>query len=673
MTFDIMPQVNPYIAGNPVTGNQFFGRDDILAQVERILASPGQNALIVFGQRRIGKTSLLLQLQQTLPSEQYKVIYQDLQDRARYSMGTLLTELAGEIAYELDLEATNLPFDDHGVVFQKEFLPTVYQTLPYQDHRLVLLFDEFDMLNGAQRELLADDAAANQLFPTLRRLLREEPRLIFIFALGRNLYDLNSDFLSTFKSSQTVHISVFSEESARRLITAPESLIYTTEAIRQIYRATSGHPHLTQLLCSLCFDQVSERTTQYPAQVTAADVKTLIPLLLSRGDNVFAWIWDGLPTAERIIASTLAELLTDDEAVATQEEIEAVLKKEGIRVVTRDLEVSPEKLVKWGLLRRVDDGYQFLVSAIHWWIKQNKPVAYVQDERDKLNPRAHRYYELAKLDYENDDLISAKYHLQGALNLNLDHLQARILLGDIELEQGDLPRAIEAYSYAYKHDKRDTKAKLMQALMQKAKRLEEFNPIDAFETYQELIEIDPDDPHIHENLEQLKPSLDKFKRRLKRSEFIRIVVNGFFLGLLPFIVFSVGLDTISSAQFAQSTFLRQQFLFIPFLWAIVGFISTLVVMIFYRQNYKNEPYTLGETFYTYAFGSTIGFVSALMSFIAMGISWRVFGSIFLSRLIAVFGAGIVMSLYLFTWFYKSPTFFDFERQKILQTRNQRPN
>ncbi|MCP4363114.1 MAG: hypothetical protein GY796_34365, partial [Chloroflexi bacterium] len=46
MTIETKFHINPYIAGNPVYGEfGFFGRADILRQVEQILAAPGQNAV----------------------------------------------------------------------------------------------------------------------------------------------------------------------------------------------------------------------------------------------------------------------------------------------------------------------------------------------------------------------------------------------------------------------------------------------------------------------------------------------------------------------------------------------------------------------------------------------------------------------------------------------------
>jgi tetratricopeptide (TPR) repeat protein len=541
MTPQTIPYVNPYIAGNPVHGGfGFFGRADILRQVEQILAAPGQNAVILFGPRRIGKTSILLQLQHSLPATQYTVIYQDLQDKARQPMGELLAGLAAEIADYLNLAEPDLAFDDQGRVFQQEFLPQVYQVLPNQTQRLVLLFDEFDVLDVVQRERLPDNAAANLLFPTLRRWLREEPRLAFVFALGRNLNDLDSDFLSTFKGSQTIKVSVFSKKTTAALITAPTSLHYTPEAIDQIYALTNGHPYFTQLLGSLCFDRAYERLTEsssLPPTVTAEEVEALIPIFFSRGDNVFAWIWDGLPPAERIVAAALAELLTDDATTAAEAEIEAILGQQGIRLVTRDLQVSPKTLVEWGLLQHGENGYRFLVPVLRRWIRQNKPLANTRDELDRVDPRAHRYYLNAKDEYLKNELKAAATNLERVLALNPNHLQAQILLGDVNLEQNKLEEALTIYRQAYQQDKEQVEAKYLAALLRKAEAKAPENPLEAQNIYQRMLAIKPNQPSVEKCITDLQPAIDTYKATLKKrrrwgnfTTFVLVLISGLFIG-----------------------------------------------------------------------------------------------------------------------------------------------
>ena len=74
-----VPPRNPYIAGKALSDEHgFFGREDIFRLVETALSSPAHNALVLFGQRRIGKTSILLQLRRHLPTPPFRPIYFDL-------------------------------------------------------------------------------------------------------------------------------------------------------------------------------------------------------------------------------------------------------------------------------------------------------------------------------------------------------------------------------------------------------------------------------------------------------------------------------------------------------------------------------------------------------------------------------------------------------------------
>ena len=91
--------VNPYVAGAPRRGGRgFFGRQETLEWIARGLRNPDNNSLVLFGQRRIGKTSLLLQLQRTLPDAAFLPIYFDLQDQAVRSLREVLIDLANVLA-----------------------------------------------------------------------------------------------------------------------------------------------------------------------------------------------------------------------------------------------------------------------------------------------------------------------------------------------------------------------------------------------------------------------------------------------------------------------------------------------------------------------------------------------------------------------------------------------
>jgi predicted AAA+ superfamily ATPase len=58
------------------------GRADVLREVLRVLRRPQDNAIALYGQRRIGKTSILQHLETQLQEGPYHPVYFGLQDKS---------------------------------------------------------------------------------------------------------------------------------------------------------------------------------------------------------------------------------------------------------------------------------------------------------------------------------------------------------------------------------------------------------------------------------------------------------------------------------------------------------------------------------------------------------------------------------------------------------------
>ena len=101
-------QLNPYVSGNPLKDQaQFFGREDIMRDVMQMLRHPEEKAIVLFGQRRIGKTTILLQLVQRLSAEgEFTPVFFDLQDQASLPLEDVLFKLAQTIAASLKSAGT---------------------------------------------------------------------------------------------------------------------------------------------------------------------------------------------------------------------------------------------------------------------------------------------------------------------------------------------------------------------------------------------------------------------------------------------------------------------------------------------------------------------------------------------------------------------------------------
>jgi hypothetical protein len=158
------PPRNPYVAGRAISSARgFWGRADVFRVVQEELAHPERNAVVLFGQRRIGKTSILLNLRSHLPSPPFVTVYFDLMDRARQPLNEVLFEIARAIADELHLpQPDRTEFERDPAIFRQHFLSQVYDRLG-PARRLVLLFDEFDVLDAHQQELSRRRARSSRI------------------------------------------------------------------------------------------------------------------------------------------------------------------------------------------------------------------------------------------------------------------------------------------------------------------------------------------------------------------------------------------------------------------------------------------------------------------------------------------------------------------------------
>jgi hypothetical protein len=177
----------------------------VLRDVERTLRNPSENAIVLFGQRRIGKTSVLLHIEQELAAKQeYTPIYFDLQDKAALPLSEVLYQMTQKIAF---VTQTPLPergrFDNEGKFFRETFIPAAVKTTKNQG--LVLLLDEFDVLDMPKQE-----QAGATFFPYLREWMKHAEGIQFVFVLGRRPEELSTDTLSAFKAIRSRRISLMS-------------------------------------------------------------------------------------------------------------------------------------------------------------------------------------------------------------------------------------------------------------------------------------------------------------------------------------------------------------------------------------------------------------------------------------------------------------------------------
>ena len=491
---------NPYIAGNPVGGSgAFIGRSDVLREVLRTLRHSCNNTLLLYGQRRIGKTSVLQELKKRLPSEgAYLPVYFDLQDKAVLSVGKLLQDLAKQISQDLDLEVPELAEEDAEETFQRIFLPQVMEKFS-SESRIVLLLDEFDVLDNPET-----GKAGEKFFPYLRNLLSDTShQLQFVFVIGRRPDDLTNLINSVFKGTRSHSVSLLSPEDTEVLVRLSEqndSLRWEKEAVNQIHALTGGHPLLTQQLCQEIWEEhyQSQDDEAYIPTVIPDHVNDSVPAALSAARQALEWLWAGLEPAERVVAAALAEA---GAGIITQEDLERLLQESGVRILLGELQNAPRVLQEWDLIIEEDGGFRFRVEILRQWIADRKPLSRVQQEIDRIQPMAESLFSVAEQAYRQSNFEPAIEWLQQAIGFNPNHLKANQLLGDIFLAQRRLKDARKILEDLYEYYPAAAKPRLTQVLLLQVSEVQTEN--ECLALYEQILDIDPNHIEVRSKYQQI--------------------------------------------------------------------------------------------------------------------------------------------------------------------------
>jgi tetratricopeptide (TPR) repeat protein len=237
---------NPYIIGPPVEGGLFVGRKDILRQLAEMWI-PGQKlqSVCLFGHRRMGKTSILLNLAAYLGAKP-RVAYLDCQSMIG-STADILATLCNAIAAAVEIPPPPSGFFDSEPYAQFQvYWGQVNQGLA--DRGLIVALDEMEYFLS----LIADGSLAPGLLGYLRALDSESTNVAFVFAGLHTLEEMTASYEHPFFASFIpIHVGFLDLEDIRQLLTTTAEgypWSYAPEAIQRIHELTAGQPFLVQLL-----------------------------------------------------------------------------------------------------------------------------------------------------------------------------------------------------------------------------------------------------------------------------------------------------------------------------------------------------------------------------------------------------------------------------------------
>jgi predicted Ser/Thr protein kinase len=228
---------NPFVIGQWVRGEKFFGREVLITE---LLEGP-RTAVWVAGLRRMGKTSLLREIEQRVARNTatiYLPLYWDLEgaiDDATLceSLFAALDEIPGGIAAEKAWEALSTP----------EVIRKIQKAARQQGKILLLLCDEVEALLAVAK----DDP---HLLARLRRVMQTSDSVRCILTATRRLSRLET--LDATETSPFLHgfvpplyLPPMNEAEIQPLLTKAG---FALETQKILYQLTGGHPFLLQVM-----------------------------------------------------------------------------------------------------------------------------------------------------------------------------------------------------------------------------------------------------------------------------------------------------------------------------------------------------------------------------------------------------------------------------------------
>jgi len=305
---------NPYVVGDPVEGNLFVGREDILKELKEVwILSQHLQSVVIYGHRRMGKTSILLNVANSLGS-QVKVAYVNLLrvGDSPQGIGEVLMAISDEIS-----DAVNLPPPDD----------TDLRNLPYPTFRrylkqveanlsetgLIIALDEFEKIE----KLIEKEKIGSDFMEVLRGMVQMSPKIAFALAGLHTLDEMTGDYSHPFFASFiNIKVSFMESAATRQILANPHEdflLDYAPEALSSIYGLTTGQPYLVQLvgfqLVRRYNEQVFDMGNSRDPVFTVEDVRAVInnPEFFQRGSYYFDGVWGqaarGAPGQQEVLRS----------------------------------------------------------------------------------------------------------------------------------------------------------------------------------------------------------------------------------------------------------------------------------------------------------------------------------------------------------------------------------
>jgi len=384
-TRQFRPIPNPYSVGTPIQNtDMFYGREEDLEVLRESLSSRATNmVMVLYGQRRSGKSSLLNQLISRSYLAPHFPVHIDMQhETLEISTGKFLRNIAFAIYRSLKENGITISrpnirdFNEDSTFAFDMFLDSV--EMVRSDRKLIMMIDEFELLE----QKVIENVLAKEIFEYFRSLMQHRQGINFLFSGTHTIEQLTAGYWSVFFNIARHHrLTKLSKEAATLLITQPlkEFLEFDPLAVAKIRILTADQPYLIQIICRCLVEQCNALQKTY---ITVTDVNTAMDKVIETVQIHYKWLWRQITQEERLILSILTQEGGDEGRSLSLTDIEEIYEAYSLPYDRAKILLSLEDLIEGDIVAGVSEGTRFRipVGLMRRWIQEVKPLRKVMIE-----------------------------------------------------------------------------------------------------------------------------------------------------------------------------------------------------------------------------------------------------------------------------------------------------
>ncbi len=371
---------NPYVAGTPLAGNNptFKGRRDLMRRLEAEFAAfaTQRPALLLFGGRRVGKTSLIAQLPVRLGPEVVPLTL-DMQSAAAVGSPQAFWEriMAEARKQALEHRGLTLPQPDPERLVRDPFAAFLHWLDAVEARArgvyFLLALDEYEKI----QEALAEGRLNLRVLDLFRHLLQHRRQWLVLFSGQYTFDDLPLAWSDRFINVRYFPLGPLEEDAARELILRPipefaGRVHYSEEAVARLIAVTGRQPNWLQAALKALIRRLNQERRR---EVTLADVDWALAQVPREVSGDFRYFWETpLPFPDR---------LNDPETRRGYQEIVRTLALEpGISREDLQTRVSAaarplvadtlDFFLRRYMLVEADGGYRWAFPLLEKWLRE---------------------------------------------------------------------------------------------------------------------------------------------------------------------------------------------------------------------------------------------------------------------------------------------------------------